>query len=315
MYSLHTLLLSTTLNQFDTAEDATVKDDLKTLGWLPGSQISHAIKLNRTAEFLIGRPKLADKISTRALLTLSFHAHQDECILSKPISAFVSPMKVADPKVLKVSIEDNGEPCIDLLSLNNPRIKHMQELDQRFKPSHNQSGFVRKSVHDALLKMLSHLPENIGIAIYEGLRPLTTQRKYFQKKLKEIRKSEPDETKARAKTSALVSPPDITPVHCTGAAIDLTLFSMREHFLLDLGKFGVIFGPNDHASTFSDEVSTIQKVNRVLLLRAALLSNLVNYGREWWHYSLKDRVWAIAKGEKRASYGIPSLDEKKPRRQ
>ena len=97
---------------------------------------------------------------------------------------------------------------------------------------------------------------------------------------------------------------DNIPTHATGAAIDISLFSVNNKKLIDMGKFDVIFGPNDQQETFSENTSEDQSNNRLMLLSAATRAGLVNYGFEWWHYSYGDKMWAYVKKQKAAIYGL-----------
>ena len=153
--------------------------------------------------------------------------------------------------------------------------------------------------------MLSFLPNHIGIAYFEGYRPLSQQKDYFIAKYFELRKTMGSDESYK-ETSKYVSPfIGNTPTHCTGAAIDISLFRIDTNNLLDLGKFGTIFGPNDHSHTFSQNISKEQQTNRIMLLEAARKAGLVNYGYEWWHYSYGDKVWAYVKHKKCAIYDQP----------
>ena len=95
-------------------------------------------------------------------------------------------------------------------------------------------------------------------------------------------------------------------VHCTGAAIDMTLFRVAggKIELLDMGEFDTIYGVNVQQETFSKNTTELQRKNRLLLLDTATQAGLVNYGHEWWHYSYGDKAWAYVKGEKFAKYGL-----------
>ncbi len=59
--------------------------------------------------------------------------------------------------------------------------------------------------------------------------------------------------------------------------------------IAELGKLGVIWGPNPHVPTFSNELSNEQIKNRLLLWIAATSAELVNYPYEYWHFSTGDR--------------------------
>lgn len=62
-----------------------------------------------------------------------------------------------------------------------------------------------------------------------------------------------------------------------------------------MGKSDVIFGINTQHETFSTNITYQQRINRLLLLKTAINSGLVNYGYEWWHYSYGDKAWAYVK--------------------
>jgi zinc D-Ala-D-Ala dipeptidase len=227
---------------------------------------------------------------------------------------------IVSPDVTRIKIEECGEELIDLNNLGNKRIVLLTSFDSTYNAGHRDCGKVRKGLCDRLLRLLEHLPSNVGLAIFEGYRPLWKQKEYFVKKFKELARIDKDFklddehlNNIYRETCKWVSPfIDNIPVHCTGAAIDFMLFQFNEEGfmeLLDLGKFGVIFGPNDQAKTLAPNLSAVQIANRNMLLNAASESGLVNYGYEWWHYSYGDRAWAFVEGREKAIYGIAGTSE------
>lgn len=227
---------------------------------------------------------------------------------------------IVSPDITKIKIEECGEELIDLNNLGNKRIVLLTNFDSIYNAGHRDCGKVRKGLCDRLLLLLKYLPSNVGLAIFEGYRPLWKQKEYFVKKFKELASKDKDIklddgclNNIYVETCKWVSPfIDNIPVHCTGAAIDFMLFKLNEEDsveLLDLGKFGVIFGPNDQAKTLAANLSAEQIANRDMLLNAASKSGLVNYGYEWWHYSYGDRAWAFVEGKDKAIYGIAGTSE------
>jgi D-alanyl-D-alanine dipeptidase len=222
---------------------------------------------------------------------------------------------IVSPNVTKIKIEECGEALVDLNNVGNKRIVPLTCFGAMYNAGHDDCGKVRSGLYEHILLLLAYLPENVGLAVFEGYRPLWKQKEYFVKKFKELAEANKDK-KAEAdylesiytETCKFVSPfIDNIPVHCTGAAIDLMLFKISKNSsmeLLDLGKFGVIFGPNDQAKTLAENLSAEQAKNRELLLKAAAKAGLVNYGYEWWHYSYGDRAWAYIENKKNAIYGI-----------
>jgi zinc D-Ala-D-Ala dipeptidase len=214
-------------------------------------------------------------------------------------------LPIADEAVKRIEINESKEELVDLLEVNNPRIKPLAGFDEKYANTYDGYSKVRRGVYEKLLKMVDLLPENVGIAFFEGYRPLHKQKEYFDKKFDEIFQIMKDKEKAYQETCKHVAPViDNVPPHTTGAAIDMTLFEIKDGHeeLLDMGKFDVIFGPNAHQETFSENTTPQQRANRTLLLEAATHAGLVNYGFEWWHYSYGDRAWAFVKGEKQAIY-------------
>ncbi|MES2214787.1 MAG: M15 family metallopeptidase [Pseudomonadota bacterium] len=227
--------------------------------------------------------------------------------VDRNISANVLYLPISDPAVKAIAIKGSKEELVDLLVVQNPRIKPLSSFDSKYKNTYEGYSKIRRGVYERLLEMLNVLPKNVGIAYFEGLRPLSKQKEYFDKKFKEILATNKDREMAYIETSKQVSPfIDNTPTHATGAAIDITLFSINDkgEELFDMGKFDVIFGRNDEKETFSHNTTEEQRENRIILLDAATKAGLANYGYEWWHYSYGDKMWAYVNGEKEAIYGL-----------
>lgn len=213
---------------------------------------------------------------------------------------------IACDAVKNIPIKDFNEPLIDLLIVNNSRLKPLATFSPKYQNTYDGYSKVREGVYNILVKMLEILPSNIGIAYFEGFRPLSKQKEYFDDKLKEILEIVPDKELAYTEASKHIAPfINNVPPHSTGGAIDITLFAIKDGHedLMDMGKFDVIFGPNDQQETFSTNTTDVQKENRLLLLEATIKAGFVNYGFEWWHYSYGDNEWAFVKKKKWAIYG------------
>lgn len=226
--------------------------------------------------------------------------------VGKEIADNVLYLPIADDRVKSVAIDALDEEVIDLLEINNPRIKPLSLIDAKYQNTYEGFSKIRLGVYKKLVQMLELLPQNVGIAYFEGFRPLWKQKEYFDKKFNEILAEVKDKELAYQETTKHVSPfIDNMPTHATGAAIDITLFEVKdnEEMLMDMGMFDTIYGPNPAQETFSENTTKQQKGNRLILLNAAIKSGLVNYGFEWWHYSYGDKVWAYVKKQK-AIYGL-----------
>jgi D-alanyl-D-alanine dipeptidase len=220
-------------------------------------------------------------------------------------------ISISDPKVKNIQMKESQEDFVDLLTLDDPRLKSITALNPKYENIYAGYSKVRAGLYQKLLLMLDNLPNDIGVVYFEGFRPLTKQKEYFDKVFKETFLSIKNKELAYQETAKLVSPfIENIPTHCTGAAIDISLFKIKngKTLLLDMGKSDVIFGINTQHETFSTNITYQQRINRLLLLKTAINSGLVNYGYEWWHYSYGDKAWAYVKGEKTAIYGIKDQD-------
>ncbi len=224
-------------------------------------------------------------------------------------------LSVASPEITSIDIDECGEGLIDLKEAKHERIIPFAAFDKTYDAGYQDNGRVRIGLYKRLLLLLEYLPENIGIAFAQGYRPLWKQKEYFDKKFRELvtQFNDGDLEKAYAQTSIFVYPYiNNIPVHCTGAAIDFTLFIFNNDgtkSLLDLGSRDTTIGPNIQTQTLTDNINEEQRKNRIMLLSAASKAGLVNYGYEWWHYSYGDRVWAYVEKKEKAIYGLIDKDK------
>ncbi len=232
----------------------------------------------------------------------------DNPTISFEIFSKVLYYPISHSSVAEIAIKELDEPLIDLLKINNPRLIPLSSFNDKYNNTYEGWSKVRLGVYQRLLKMLNLLPDNVGIAYFEGFRTLSKQKEYFDKKFLEILQTIPDKYQAYSETTKHVSPfINNIPTHATGAAIDMTLFTVingGKKYLLDMGQFDVIFGPNDQQETFSKNTTITQRKNRLILLRTAIKAGFANYGFEWWHYSYGDKMHALVYGKPKAIYGL-----------
>jgi D-alanyl-D-alanine dipeptidase len=236
---------------------------------------------------------------------------------------------IVDPRIKGIPISENGEALIDLRASNGKRVSMMAEPSTPFAGPLYNSGLpgaskmrgpvfhrLEKLVEelDSLAPLFGHEAGQIDILLFEGLRDLGTQKMLFEKKLEEILEANPDMTlqDAERETCKWVSPvKNNTPVHSTGAAVDIRLWDNKAGTFLDLGPFGVIWGGSTFAPTFSEAITDVEKNNRLYSLLAAERAGLTNYVYEWWHFSYGDRYdlyWRESDlEEKIALYGSIAL--------
>ncbi|MFI5332972.1 MAG: M15 family metallopeptidase [Candidatus Babeliales bacterium] len=230
--------------------------------------------------------------------------------------------KIVDPRVKTIPIIESNEPLVDVNASNHARISMLPNPTHPFASADCNSGFtasskIRRSVFvklQGLVNQLDTLAPHFGyqagqihIKVFEGLRDLKTQEMLFTNKAHEIQQANPSmsEEEAFAETCKWVSPVrNNIPVHSTGAAVDIRLWDIKNNQFIDMGPFGVIWGKNTTAPTFSADLTEEQINNRLLLLAAAAQAGLVNYTYEWWHFSHGDRYasfWQEADASKRSA--------------
>lgn len=167
---------------------------------------------------------------------------------------------IVDSRIKEIPICENHEELIDLRLLKVERISMMPQPNSPFEGPVFNSGLpnaskMRASVFRKLRGMIDELdklaihfgyePGQIDILVFEALRDLGTQQMIFDKKLEEILLLNPDMDfeMAEKETAKWVSPvKNNTPVHSTGAAVDIQLWDNKNNCFLDLGSFGVIWG-------------------------------------------------------------------------
>ena len=106
--------------------------------------------------------------------------------VDKEISDNVLYLPIADHRVKSVAIDALDEEVVDLLEINNPRIKPLSLIDAKYQNTYEGFSKIRLGVYKKLVQMLELLPQNVGIAYFEGFRPLWKQKEYFDKKFNEI---------------------------------------------------------------------------------------------------------------------------------
>jgi len=236
---------------------------------------------------------------------------------------------IAHPDIKSIPIVECGDKLMDVRDVEGdstcPRISMMPDPSKPFGSDACNSGLpsaskMRKEVYYSLVNMVGWLDvfaseygysrDQVHIKVFEGLRDLKTQAMLFNNKKAEIMATNPDMTdeQADAETSKWVSPvKNNVPVHSTGAAVDIRLWDQINKKYVNAGKFGVIWGANPSAPTFSEDITDEQKNNRLYLLTAAVQAGFTNYQLEHWHVGKgdkADRFWNEEDSSKRvACYG------------
>lgn len=206
---------------------------------------------------------------------------------------------ISDSTVLAIPIQENNEELVNLRDYPQLAIH----------PDNNtlgdQSLYVRRSVADKLIAAQARLSKH-KLLVLEGVRPLAEQKQYFDEHYSDLQRLHPDWIAERTynETSKYVSPPEITPPHSTGGAIDLTLCTLDLE-PIDMGAPLNATPEESNEAVFTDatNLSDIAKQHRQLLSDALSTVGFVNYPYEYWHWSYGDRYWAYIAKQPAALYG------------
>ncbi len=229
----------------------------------------------------------------------------------------------------KKPISECKEPLI-AFNRTNSETGEIVQLHKRIfaKPAYYKQGikesipivYGRKAVALALLKYVELLPENYGIILYDGYRPIAVQQSLYDTQYKieagkpENRGLSPEEIETLTKT--FVSLPSTDPTkpstHNTGGAMDFSICDIQGHEL----NFGCNF--DDFRSIanlayFDNKILEGEPLtdaeleaflHRRVLCNLATRVELQPYNGEWWHYD-KNNQWDMKLSE--ALYGSVDL--------
>jgi D-alanyl-D-alanine dipeptidase len=205
---------------------------------------------------------------------------------------------MADPRVARIAVADNGEGLVDLGEAGFL-------LDPRQADPLGACRQLRAGAAERLARAEKLLPGGLRLLVVEGYRPPDLQRKYFEGYREELAQLHPDYPPEQLRTAAsrYVSPPELAP-HTAGAAIDLTLCD-EEGRELDLGTPMNANPEESGGRCYTDAagVSPEAAENRAILVEVMHSAGFVNYPTEWWHFSYGDRYWALISHRSGALYG------------
>jgi D-alanyl-D-alanine dipeptidase len=157
-------------------------------------------------------------------------------------------------------------------------------------------GLARAYLHplaaDKLVKaqqILKGIDPNLSLLVYDGARPLSVQRKMYDKV-------------KNTSLHAYVANPDRTGLHNYGMAVDLTICD-KEGNPLDMGTpfdfFGRAAGINMEEELIQEGKLTRQQVkNRKLLRQVMIEAGFLTIRGEWWHFN------AVSLYEARSKYKL-----------
>lgn len=209
-------------------------------------------------------------------------------------TAWADVVLISDEAVTSIEVGEQGDPLVDstgVLPWSGPSDDPL-------------SRWVRAPLLERLHDAASALPGDLRLALNEGYRRPSVQRRIFERYCDRLRELEPDADDAhiRRLASRHIAPPGAAP-HTAGAAADVVL-TTPEGVLLDVGC-PIDATPEESGGrcyTAHPDVSGEALLLRTTLGDALAGAGLVNYPTEWWHWSFGDRYWALVTGAPRALF-------------
>lgn len=158
---------------------------------------------------------------------------------------------------------------------------------------------LRESVVKLLYKAADNLPTGYKFLIMTAYRPNWMQRELWWIRFKQVLKDNPHKLlnpiKFLREVNRYTALPGKSP-HQSGAAVDLSVLDDKGN-RLEMGTSANSYGEICH--TFTEQISSEHKANRMILYNAMTQAGFVNYANEWWHYSYGDLEWERQTGNKR----------------
>jgi zinc D-Ala-D-Ala dipeptidase len=214
---------------------------------------------------------------------------------------------IADPRVLKIPVQENNEPLFDLRAQEIITFGPSPEI-----PNNTDYTKVRLTVYHMLINAQEYLPKNLRLCLYEGYRSTRLQEQLFNNYFDKVKKKYPswDHQEIFLETTKLVAPVNNIdgslniPPHSTGGAIDI--------YLIDNNKQPVDMGIRVEdwmtdidgriSQTNSSEISEDARKYRSILSNVLQAAGFVNCPTEYWHWSYGDRYWAYHENQEHAIY-------------
>jgi zinc D-Ala-D-Ala dipeptidase len=187
---------------------------------------------------------------------------------------------INDPRVLACRIADNGEPLVDVrtvqsLTCDTTR-KNVQELsDNPFQ--------LRAGALDRIVRAQGFLPDGYQLQVKEAWRPIWVQERLWE---------------LRTENARFTAPPDSAPPHSTGGTVDLVLLKDGEPTDMGWG-----FNQPGAGSRTAHPVGDDARRYRDILGQTMDAAGFINYPQEWWHWSYGDRYWAFQTSAEVTLYG------------
>lgn len=178
------------------------------------------------------------------------------------------------------------------------------------------SIYLRQSLLERLEQLVDRLPENLGLLLLDGWRPVAVQESLRHNFREDLERSYPDFNKDQIEDllDQFVAKPSADPLapspHLTGGSIDLTLFDLTTESEIDMGTSFDAMEEASWSHYFEENATDAEDRHirdyRRLLINGMTAMGFTNLPSEWWHFDFGNQLWGYYRG-KQAFYGIASL--------
>jgi len=196
-------------------------------------------------------------------------------------------------------IEGIDEPLVPVRDIGG-RVHDMPMYHAAGLPGALDRGWVRAGVAERLARVAAGLPDGVSLVVWDGYRPLETQRHLFNTYVDELAVVHQDWPGDALEDAAarFVTPPSRSnvapPPHLTGGAVDLTLGD-GDGVPLDLGTDFDAFVPEAAVHAVEGREGPVRDRRRLLYWSMAA-EGFTAYVEEWWHFDHGDQFWSLATG-------------------
>lgn len=197
-----------------------------------------------------------------------------------------------DERITKINCIDNKEKILSLRQIHKNIL--IDESKSQISSKSDLFCYAREMIIEKLIDATGYLPEGYQFLIKEAYRPLSQQKKSFEKVFNDYKIQYPqkNEIEIYKMTCEYVAPVKVAG-HPTGGAIDISL--LKDGIEVDMGtEFNDMpISPENRTYLYSEYISDADKANRKILIDCMEKIGFANYPTEWWHWSYGDCYWAF----------------------
>lgn len=208
-----------------------------------------------------------------------------------------------------ISSKDKEIPLKEIQE-NREGLRNLSEIPQLL--TQLEETYIRTGIFDKIERIHRKLQsQGLGIKVFDGWRSPEKQAEARKLAIERVKKEKPEinnPQEIEALASKYAAPIEFAP-HCTGGAIDLTIYDLTTGEELDMGtKFDDF---REGSYTEHPLITGQAKDNRKILKKLMEEEGFFNFPTEWWHFSFGNVEWATYMDKPQAIYGPISLETNK----